>query len=132
MWRYLIAWLPMVPLAIGNGALRQTWYGRHVSELAAHQISTATALVLFAIYIGFVIRSLRPVSGRQAIAVGLLWLGLTVAFEFLFGHYVAGQSWRALLHDYHLLAGRLWVLVLAWLALSPYLFYRFLVRSGSR
>jgi hypothetical protein len=56
--------------------------------------------------------------------IGLTWLALTVAFEFLFGHYVAGHSWRALLNDYDLLAGRLWVLVLAWLALAPYLFYR--------
>ena len=130
MWKYLLAWLPMVPIAIGNGALRQAWYGRHVSELAAHQISTVSALVLFAIYIGLVIRALRPTSGRQAIAVGLLWLGLTVAFEFLFGHYVAGHSWRALLHDYDLPAGRLWVLVLVWLALAPYLFSRY--SSGVR
>ncbi len=132
MWRYVLAWLPMVPIAIGNGVLRQAWYGRQVSELAAHQISTVTALLLFAIYIGLVIRALRPASGRQAIAVGLLWLALTVAFEFLFGHYVAGHSWRALLHDYDLLAGRLWVLVLAWLALAPYVFYRLTGRGGSR
>ena len=41
-------------------------------------------------------------------------------------------DWRALLHDYDLLAGRLWVLVLAWLALSPYVFYRLTGRGGSR
>jgi hypothetical protein len=124
MWKYLLAWLPMIPIAIGNGVLRQRWYGKHVEDLAAHQISTAFAIVLFGIYIWLVVRALRPASGRQAILIGLVWLALTVAFEFLFGHYVVGHSWRALLNDYDLLAGRLWVLVLAWLALAPYVFYR--------
>jgi hypothetical protein len=124
MWKYLLAWFPMIPIAIGNGALRQGWYGKHVGELAAHQISTGVAIVLFGIYIWLVVRALRPASGRQAFVIGLTWLALTVAFEFLFGHYVAGHSWRALLNDYDLLAGRLWVLVLAWLTLAPYLFYR--------
>ena len=124
MWKYLLAWLPMIAIAIGNGVLRQRWYGKHVEELAAHQISTAVAIALFGIYIWLVVRALRPASGRQAILIGLVWLALTVAFEFLFGHYVVGHSWRALLHDYDLLAGRLWVLVLAWLAIAPYVFHR--------
>ena len=38
-----------------------------------------------------------------------LWLGMTLAFEFLFGHYIAGKSWSLLLADYNLAAGRLWV-----------------------
>jgi hypothetical protein len=124
MWKYLLAWFPMIPIAIGNGVLRQRWYGKHVEELAAHQISTAVAIVLFGIYIWLVVRALRPASGRQAILIGLVWLALTVGFEFLFGHYVVGHSWRALLNDYDLLAGRLWVLALAWLTLAPYAFYR--------
>jgi hypothetical protein len=49
---------------------------------------------------------------------------MTLAFEFLFGHFVAGHSWARLLQDYNLLAGRVWVLLLAWVALAPYLFYR--------
>ena len=124
MWKYVLAWVPMVPIAIGNGVLRQIGYARRVGELTAHQISTASAIVLFGIYIWFVIRALRPASGRQAIAIGIVWLALTVAFELLFGHYVAGHSWRALLNDYDLIGGRLWVLVLVWLAVAPYLFHR--------
>jgi len=41
------------------------------------------------------------------ITIGLVWLAMTVAFEFLFGDYVAGHSWDRLLHDYNLFAGRL-------------------------
>ncbi|MEW6447103.1 MAG: hypothetical protein AB1426_03305, partial [Bacillota bacterium] len=56
--------------------------------------------------------------------IGLIWLVLTVAFEFGFGHFVMGHSWSRLLHDYNLLKGRLWVLVLLWVAIAPYVFYR--------
>lgn len=130
MWKYLLAWFPMIPIAIGNGVLRERWYGKHVGSLEAHQISTATAIALFGIYIWLVMRALRPASGRQAIVIGLTWLVLTVAFEFLFGHYVAGHSWQSLLDDYDLLSGRLWVLVLAWLAIAPLLFQG--LQGGSR
>jgi hypothetical protein len=54
-----------------------------------------------------------------------MWLALTVAFEFLFGRFARGISWNELLSDYNILAGRLWVLVLVWVTLAPYIFYRF-------
>ena len=124
MWKYVLAWFPMVAIAIANGALRESWYGQHLSELAAHQFSTLTAVILFGVYIWFVVRFWPPTSKARAIAVGLLWLVMTIAFEFLFGHFVAGHSWERLLHDYNLLAGRVWPLVLVWVAVSPYLFFR--------
>jgi ABC-type thiamin/hydroxymethylpyrimidine transport system permease subunit len=104
--------------------LRQVWYGKHLGELQAHQISTLTGVVLFGVYIGFIVRVWRPESATQAMAVGLLWLAMTVAFEFLFGHYVAGHPWDRLLHDYNLFAGRVWVVVLVWVTVAPYLFFR--------
>ncbi len=124
MWKYVLAWFPMVAIAIANGALRESWYGNYLSELAAHQLSTLTAVILFGVYIWFVVRFWPPTSAAQAVAVGLLWLVMTIAFEFLFGHYVAGHSWERLLHDYNLLAGRVWPLVLVWVAVAPYLFFR--------
>ena len=124
MWKYVLAWVPMVFIAMANGALREGWYGKHLSALHAHQLSTATGLLLFGVYIGAFIHFWRPVSAGQALTIGLVWLGMTVAFEFLFGHYVAKRSWSALLHDYNLLAGRVWVVVLVWVTIAPYLFYR--------
>ena len=124
MWKYVLAWFPMVAIAIANGVVREAWYGNYLSELAAHQISTLIAVIQFGFYIWFVVSFWRPTSKVQAIAVGLLWLAMTIAFEFAFGHYVAGHSWERLLHDYNLLAGRIWLLVLVWVAVAPYLFFR--------
>ncbi|HEX7184432.1 MAG TPA: hypothetical protein VF756_21580 [Thermoanaerobaculia bacterium] len=114
----------MLAIAFANGALREAWIRKHAGELQAHQISTALLVLLFSVYIWIVVRVWPPASPRQAFAVGLMWLGLTLAFEFLFGHYVSGLPWSTLLRDYNLLAGRLWALVPLWVLVAPYLFYR--------
>lgn len=128
MLKYILAWIPMVLIAIVNGILRESWYGKNLNELAAHQISSLTGIVLFGLYIWIVIRSWPPDSALQAFAVGLVWLALTVAFEFIFGYFVAGHTWRRLFHDYNLLAGRVWVFILIWVTIAPYLFYRLMHR----
>jgi hypothetical protein len=124
MWRYILAWVPMVLIAIANGVVRQAWYGKYMSELRAHQLSTAIGALLLGIYIWAVVRNWTPDSSLQAIWIGLMWLGLTAAFEFVFGHYVAGQSWSRLFQDYNILAGRVWAILLLWVVLAPYVFYR--------
>lgn len=61
-------------------------------------------------------RRLRP----RLWGIGAAWTAATVTSEFLFGHYVAGHSWRRLSHDYNILKGRVWVLVvLSILAAAP-------------
>lgn len=124
MWKYVLAWLPMVIIAIANGIVRQFGYASIVGDQAAHQISTFTAIILFGLYIWLIMRKWPPASPRQAMQVGALWFLLTVAFEFLFGHFVAGHPWERLVADYDLTAGRLWPLVLLWVAVAPFLFFK--------
>jgi hypothetical protein len=124
MLKYVLAWLPLVIIAMANGALREGFYGRYISELRAHQLSTVLGVILFGFYIWTLMHYMTPASSKQAISIGLIWLGLTVAFEFIFMHYVAGRSWGVLLHDYNILAGRIWIVVLIWVTVAPYVFYR--------
>jgi hypothetical protein len=123
--RYTLFWFILAVVAIGNGALREFTYAKHVSELSAHQISTLTAIILTGLVIGLIFRYWPLGSARDAWLVGVIWFGLTVAFEFIFGHYVAGHAWARLFHDYNLLAGRLWAIFLMWLVVAPYVFFRF-------
>jgi hypothetical protein len=44
--RYLLFWLLLAIVAVGNGILRQATYGQYISELAAHQVSTITGILL--------------------------------------------------------------------------------------
>ena len=96
---YLLAWFPMIVIAILNATIRETTYGKFVTELQSHQISTLTAVLLFAGYIWGLTSFFPLTSSLEAILIGCLWLGLTVMFEFSFGHYVAKQSWTKLLQD---------------------------------
>ncbi len=122
--RYLLAWLGLPVIGIINGFIRQAGYRNLLGDLAAHQVSTATAILFFALYVWWLNQRWPLTSAQEALTVGLLWLALTMAFEFLFGHYVMGNSWERLLYDYNLLQGRVWVLVLIWITISPYVFYQ--------
>ncbi|MFB3825648.1 MAG: hypothetical protein ACE15B_02720 [Bryobacteraceae bacterium] len=124
MLKYILLWAPMVLLAILNGALRQFTYGRHMAELRANQLSRFTGCAILGAYMWRVFRVWPADSARHAAAIGALWVALTVAFEFLFFHYLAKRPWEQLLHEYDLPAGRLWVLVLLWVGIAPYLFFR--------
>ncbi len=122
--KYFLAWVPMLLLAIANGALREWVFRKYVGELAAHQLSTFSLVVLFTVYIGMIIKYITPASPGQAVLIGLFWLALTLLFEFGFGRY-RGNPWEKLLEDYNLLRGRLWIFVPVWVAVAPYLFYRY-------
>ena len=108
MTRYLLAWLPMVAIAVANVAAREAWLLPRFGDSLARQISTLSLLALFAIYVGAVFRLWPLASGRLAIGVGLSWLLLTLAFEFGLGS---------------LSSGRLWILVPVWVAVAPYIFH---------
>jgi hypothetical protein len=102
-----------------NGSLRELLYKDSVGELPAHYISTATLMVLLALYIWMLEQRWPLTSEREAMRIGLTWLLLTASFDFGFGHYVAGQSWAELGKDYDVTAGRVWILILLWLAVAP-------------
>jgi hypothetical protein len=124
IWRYMIAWVPMTFIGILNGILRQYGYSRFVGDLTAHQISTLTGIVFMGLYVWWLTGVWKIGSSGQALAIGLMWLGMTMIFEFVFGHFVMGHPWKKLFHDYNLLKGRVWSLVLIWITVAPFVFYK--------
>jgi len=122
--RYLFFWLILAVVAIINGTLRQFAYGPHLPELAAHQLSTVTGILLTGITV-WMLNRLWPIgSAKEAWIIGACWLLMTITFEFGFGHYVAGHSWSRLIADYNLREGRVWLLFLTWIAVLPYVIWR--------
>ena len=122
--RWFLLWLPMMLIAILNGGLRENVWNKYFNDLAAHQISTILLILLCALYIGSIFRFLQVQSRKQALVLGLIWMLLTVGFEFTFG-LAMGHSWEMLFHDYNILQGRLWLLFLISLFILPYIFYTF-------
>jgi hypothetical protein len=127
MIRYFGAWLGMIVIAVMNGSLRQFVFLKQMSEPRAHQLSTVTLILVFAFYIWLVDRLWPFPSPRTAIVVGVIWLILTIAFEFGLGR-ATGKPWSVLLADYNLLAGRLWALVPLGVAIAPWLMWRLRTR----
>ncbi len=123
-WKYFITWFGIVVLGLVNATIHQVVYARFVSELAGHQISTLTFGILVGLYAWALSTFLKLHSPGQAIGVGLMWMILTVIFEFSFGHYVVGDSWSKLLGDYNILESRVWGLFILWVGLAPYVFFR--------
>jgi hypothetical protein len=122
--RYLIAWFGMMGLAIANGAVRDVVYRARMGDRAAHQISTVILLLLFGGYFWGLFTVWPLASVRQAWEVGTLWGVMTLAFEFGFGHWVAGQSWSVLLQAYRLHEGQLWLFVPLGVWIGPVVFFR--------
>lgn len=124
IWKYILGWFALVVAAIINGALREGVYKPSLGELTAHQLSTLIGIILFGVIIWRMTRLWPLRSLKQAWMVGAIWVGMTICFEFIFGHFAMGNSWQRLLHDYNILEGRLWAVVLVWTLIAPYLFTR--------
>ena len=117
--RWILAWAGAAALGIANGAGREAIYADAVGEDAAHRISTGTLLPLLGGYIWFLQRRWPLHDRREALAVGAAWAVMTVAFEFAFGRWVGGESWSALLENYDVRAGKVWVLIPAAMVGGP-------------
>jgi hypothetical protein len=118
--RALLIWLLLAALAVSAGIAREALLTPRIGAEAAHVVGTFVVVAAFLLAIGLTIGWIVPeLAVSRLWLVGGLWLVLTVAFEFGFGHFVAGHSWSRLLRDYDVLAGRIWVLVLLTVLLAP-------------
>ena len=121
---YTAFWLVLSVIGVLNGTLRVYSYGKYMDELTAHQLSTVTGIILTGIAVWLINLRWGIQSSGQALLIGIIWLILTILFEFIFGHYVVGHPWSRLFHDYNLLEGRIWALMLVWITAAPYVVYR--------
>jgi hypothetical protein len=99
-------------------------FGKFLSELRAHQLSTLLGAVLIGAFMWVVLRRWPRSSRREALAIGLLWVALTVAFECFTGLVLLQRPLARVLADYNVFGGRVWLLFLLWLAVAPWLFFR--------
>jgi hypothetical protein len=117
--RALAVWLLMLIVASANGALRQAVLIPALGETAGRAVSTVVLAALIALLAWATIAWIAPRTTRDAWLVGALWVALTLAFEFLAGHYLFGTPWPVLLEDYNVRRGRIWILVLIVTAAAP-------------
>jgi hypothetical protein len=118
--RALIIWFALLALAVANGGFREAVliprFGPHTGHIVSTIMLCAGILIVTYVAVGWI----HPGSRGDAIAIGLAWLALTLAFEFGFGR-ARGKRWAELLADYDVFKGRIWVLVLVTTAIAPLL-----------
>jgi hypothetical protein len=104
--RVLLYWLAMLVAMFCLGTLRELFLRPVIGELPAHQIGSAAAIVVIALFARrFISRTM--VSPGRAVFVGAFWVALTATFEFGFFHFIVGHPWEVLTADYNLAEGRL-------------------------
>lgn len=117
----VIIWFAILIVAIANGAVRANLLIPWAGEDLGHVLSTISLCIAILAVTWASVECIGVSARRDAVRVGLLWLGMTVAFEFLGGHYLFGTRWTQLLADYNLARGRIWVLVLLTTTITPLL-----------
>lgn len=120
LWRAaLLGWVIMAVAATINGIVRVVVLEPRLGQRIAGWISVLSAIVLLQAVGFFSLRRHPATSRKQLAAIAAAWLLMTIAFEFLFGHFVDNKSWSELLANYNLLQGRLWPAVLASIFAAP-------------
>ncbi|HWR34352.1 MAG TPA: hypothetical protein VN622_00600 [Clostridia bacterium] len=130
--RAILGWLGILAVAIISGGLRDHFirprFGLFAAELYGAFV-LSTAIVFVAVV---VMRPAVPANRRMAaMYLSIEWVVLTLAFEFLFFHYITGRSWNELFAAYRLWEGRLWSVVVFVVATAPFIAGKWLASRGA-
>jgi len=114
-------WVLLAATAVLNGRVRETL----LAPLLGRGPALPASGILLAVLVPLVTWISLPLLGRVRrsaayLAVGLSWVLLTLAFEYLFGHYAAGRPWAEIHRVFDVTGGNLFPLVLLAEALSPW------------
>lgn len=120
---YILAlglWLVMLVIAISNGFIGNAYITPRLGDYGTHVYKTLTFIpfIFFFAWL-YALQTRDDLWLTNALIVSCFWVGLTILFEFVFGHYVLKTSWEVLLADYRIWQGRLWSLVLISEAITP-------------
>jgi hypothetical protein len=120
----VLTWLVLLVAMFAAGAFRVAVVAPRLSPFGTEVVGALLGVAVILALTRPFVRSLARPSLATLAGIGGLWLGLTVAFEFGFFHYVGGKSWESLLTQYDVSTGHLWPFVLAAVALAPFLWAR--------
>lgn len=120
-WRAFLVWLMIICVESVHGALRQAFLAPLIGDFPARRISLFTGMLLIFLIACIFIRWIRAENAKHLFAVGFLWAGLTLVFEFALGFLVLGYSRERVFEDYDLLRGGLMGFGIIFMFFVPYL-----------
>ncbi len=117
--RAVVVWVMFILAEILNGVLRTLFLEPAVGDFRARQIAVLPGSAVILIISFLSIRWIGAGSVKELLAVGFLWLGLTLTFEISLGYFVFHYSWGRVLSDYNILEGGLLPVGLLVMTLAP-------------
>jgi hypothetical protein len=117
----MAVWLLVMAVEFLHGTARYLFLRPYVGDFRSGQIGifTGTPLILLVVY--FCEPWMRFRSNAERWRAGLLWLVLTLAFEFLFGHFLMHRSSESIWSEYNLMRGGLMPIGLLLFVFSPWI-----------
>ena len=116
---WTVSWVGTVGIRAANRRLTRATVGRKVSDLRAHQLSTAGHMVTLGQRFVHLQRTHPIRRPGTALAIGASWVALTVGFDYALGRFVSHKSWDELVRDYDVRTGRIWPLALLVMLIGP-------------
>ena len=122
--RFAAVWLVMAVVMSVSGITRELVFKRMMAAGAADLLSAILGVALIALITAIGFRGLDDATFGGPLVLSAALVAATVLFETMLGRLIDHKSWAELLGHYNLLRGELWPLVLAWLAITPFVWAR--------
>lgn len=117
-------WMAMAVIAVLNGGFREVVLIPRIGEYPGHVLSTGilvvAILVVTWLFFGW---STVEYAMAERVVIGVVWVFLTVGFEFLVG-YLEGTPPSVTIAQYDVFAGQVWIVVPIVLFVAPLVFGR--------
>ena len=127
--RAVLAWMLIMLAETLSGTARNLFIAPVIGDLRARQLGVPVGCLLIFVIAWLTARWLDARTRRAQLAAGVLWVALTLMFEFLLGR-ALGMSWDRILSDYNPARGGLMLLGLAFMLFAPLIAAR--MRNASR
>lgn len=118
MRRAVAVWCVIIAAETMHGIARTLWLAPLVGDFRARQMAVFTGSAIILVITAVFIRWIGPRTRRAALAIGGLWLALTLAFEIGLGR-ATGASWGRITEDYDPRRGGLLAIGMLVLVLAP-------------
>lgn len=117
--RALLIWLCIAIAETLHGALRVRFANRRLGDRRARQLAVISGSAIIVGITWIALPWIGIQSARQAVAIGVLWTLLMLAFDVAFGRFVFRASWERILADFDLGKGGFLGLGMSVLLLAP-------------
>jgi hypothetical protein len=122
MWlRSVLVWLLIAVAESVHGILRIVYLQPRLGDLPARQMSLVSGALIIVVIATLTIRWIGATSVRQQMAIGVLWLALTIAFDIAVGRSVFGYSWERIGADFNPVTGGYLGMAMLVLLVAPWL-----------